>query len=357
MNREVRRTENRWDTPRKRALFGSDGPVSMSSGDDVTEGQQWWHPDGGYPMVDHSELPYGNDFLEESWSPSRELEDAVARLQEDIAEYQKELRHIGVKGPASLSQTTRQSGFTSTLVPRYSGKSSWEQYRQVFEAIACSNGWDDVTVALQLVTHLDGDALNVALLFPESQRVLSGVLMKSLSEHYGSPGRLAEYEPQFKRAFRRPGDDLSVLAIELETLARRVFADIDSSIQLQMVQDRFIAGQAECTLRRHLDSLWPDTPMRDIVDSCRVWESDTEAANSWNGGSVPKSPWAIYQVAVCVGNGALDLVGLRVGPSCLRMDSEETLPALQDERSVLSVLDLDATWTVDLWRGCLFWKR
>ena len=34
---------------------------------------------------------------------------------------------------------------------------------------------------------------------------------------------------------------------------------------------------------------------------------------------------------VCVGNGALDVVGWRVGQSCLRMDSEETLPALQDE--------------------------
>ena len=32
----------------------------------------------------------------------------------------------------------------------------------------CSNGWDDVTAALQLLSHLDGDALNVALLVPES---------------------------------------------------------------------------------------------------------------------------------------------------------------------------------------------
>ena len=86
---------------------------------------------------------------------------------------------------------TKRSGFTSTPVPRYSGKSSSEQYRQVFEAITCSNGWDDVTAALQLLSHLDGDALNVALLNPESQLVLSAVLMKSLSEHYGSPGRLA----------------------------------------------------------------------------------------------------------------------------------------------------------------------
>ena len=39
-----------------------------------------------------------------------------------------------------------------------------------------------------------------------------------------------------------------------------------------------------------------------------------------------------------VGNGALDVVGLSVGQSCLRMDSEDTLPALQDERSVMSFL-------------------
>ena len=94
--------------------------------------------------------------------------------------------------------------------------------------------------------------------------------MKSMSKHYGSTGWLAEYERQFRRAFRRPGDDPLVFAIQLETLARRALADIDSSIQLQMVRDRFFAAQAECTLRRHLDSLGPDTPMRDIVDSCRV---------------------------------------------------------------------------------------
>ena len=39
-----------------------------------------------------------------------------------------------------------------------------------------------------------------------------------------------------------------------------------------------------------------------------------------------------------VGNGALDEVGLSVGQSNFRMDSEDTLPALQDERSVMSFL-------------------
>ena len=117
-----------------------------------------------------------------------------------------------------------------------------------------------------------------------------------LSDHYRSPGRLAEYKRQAKRAFRRPGDDLSVFAIELETLARRAFVDIDPLIQLRMVQDRFIDGQAECALRRHLDSLGPDTPMADIVDSCRVWESHVEVASGRQMGIDRHSPHAVCQV-------------------------------------------------------------
>ena len=47
--------------------------------------------------------------------------------------------------------------------------------------------WDEVTASLQLVAHLDGEALNLALLVPESQGILPGVLLKTLSAHYDSP--------------------------------------------------------------------------------------------------------------------------------------------------------------------------
>ena len=250
------------------------------------------------------------------------MEAAVVRLQHDIVDYRMELRLNRTQRPAILSRPTKRSGFTSTPVPRFSGKSSWEQYRQVFEAIARSNGWDDVTAALQLLSHLDGDALNVALLVPESQRILPGFLVKSLSDHYGSPGQLAEYKRQFERAFRRPGDDPSLFAIELETLAWRVFVDIDPSIQLQMVRDRFIDGQVECALRRHLDSLGPDTPMGDIVDSCRVWESHIEVASGRQMGVVTHSPRAVCQVtedslspAVLAGSETLEDIMRRLLPT------------------------------------------
>ena len=203
-------------------------------------------------------------------SPHIKLEMAVIQLQKDFDDCRTEFEITRKLTAAVDRRPLRQVRFTSTPVPRYSGKSNWEQYREIVEAIVCSNGWDDVTTALQLLSHLDGDALNVALLVPESRRVVPGFLIRSLSDHYNSPGRLAEYKRQFQQVVRRLRDEPSIVAIELETLARRAFIDIDISIQLQMVRERFIDGQVKCALRRHLDSLGPDTPMADIVDCCRV---------------------------------------------------------------------------------------
>ena len=39
---------------------------------------------------------------------------------------------------------------------------------------------------------------------------------------------------------------------------------------------RFIAGHSSCELRRYLDSAPPETPIRDVVDRCRVWESHAD---------------------------------------------------------------------------------
>ena len=75
---------------------------------------------------------------------------------------------------------------------------------------------------------------------------------------------------------RPPGEDPTVFAIALETLARRAFVDVEPSVRLQLVRDKFITGQHQLALRRHLDSAGPDTPMVNIVDKCRVWESHEE---------------------------------------------------------------------------------
>ena len=42
--------------------------------------------------------------------------------------------------------------------------------------------------------------------------------------------------------------------------------------------DWFIADHSSCELQRHLDSVPPETPIRDVVDRCRIWESHANPA-------------------------------------------------------------------------------
>ena len=82
---------------------------------------------------------------------------------------------------------------------------------------------------------------------------------------------MATYRRQFDGRVRKLDEDPANFGITLETLAVKAFGDIGQTARLRLIRDRFIAGHESCELRRHLDCLPPDTPLRDIVDRCRVW--------------------------------------------------------------------------------------
>ena len=179
------------------------------------------------------------------------------------------LGHSTLGGPTSPVRS-KPMVFTSTKVPKFAGVTSWEQYRQVFDAIAQSNWWDDATAALQLLSHLEGDALNVAVLVPEVRQATQTGLVGAQTEHYGSPGRLADYRCQFEKTTRNEGEDPSIFAIALVTLTVKAFWDMGHTARLCIGRDMFVAGHDSCALRRHLDSVPAETTIRDIVDRGRA---------------------------------------------------------------------------------------
>ena len=153
-------------------------------------------------------------------------------------------------------------------MPRFAGTTSWEQYKQVFDAIVSSNGRDNDTAALQLFSHLEGDALNVALLVPLPRRLSRTGLVGALSAHYGSPGRLADYRRQFEKTTRTVGEDPSIFATAMETLAVKGLWRYGTDGSVRLIRDRFIAGHSSCELRRHLDSVRMRTGWRDEAGRC-----------------------------------------------------------------------------------------
>ena len=115
-------------------------------------------------------------------------------------------------------------------------------------AASRSNGWDNDTAALQLFSHLEGDALNAAHLVPLARRLSRSGLVDALTAHYGSPGQLADSlnEP--------PEHSGKTRKTALETLAVKAFGDMEQTARLRLIRDRFMAGHSNCDLRRHLDS-------------------------------------------------------------------------------------------------------
>ena len=215
----------------------------------------------------------GPDRRNVPWSPENVLIDTVARLQRDLADMRAESRFLRTPGVPTVVPTPRHVAFTSTKVPKFAGTPSWEQYRQVFDVIVLSNGWDDAT-ALQILSRLEGDALNVALLVPVHRRTSRVGLVNALSAHYGSPGRLADYRQQLEKMTRTAGEDPSIFAIALETLAVKAFGDMGQTARLRLIRDRFITGHSSCELHRHLDSVRCCGPMSGVGESCGSGDSE-----------------------------------------------------------------------------------
>ena len=159
-------------------------------------------------------------------SPVDMLVDTVSHMQKDLAMLREENRVLRPPATSQVIQAPWRAALTTTKVPRFDGTTSWEQYHQVFEAIVRSNGLDNDTAALQLFSHLEGDALNVAHLISLARRLSRSGLVDALTAHYGSPGRLADYRRQFERTTRTVGEDPAIVATALETIAVKAFGDM-----------------------------------------------------------------------------------------------------------------------------------
>ena len=77
--------------------------------------------------------------------------------------------------------------------------------------------------ALQLFAHLDGEALQVALLVLNRNRECRRDIADELSAYYNTPGRLAAFRRRFDK---RPGSDPATFATELGILALRGISDM-----------------------------------------------------------------------------------------------------------------------------------
>ena len=155
--------DSRWDIPRKRALFTSDGTDSTTFGSNTPESHAHRAPDVEYSERLITDKRQGEGGTKRPYSSHIQLEMAVSQLQRDLPRRTGAGEKPDSGSHPPISEVVEVHIDAGSEILR---EVKLEQYREVFEAIVCSNGWDDVTAALQLLSHLDGDALNIALQCP-----------------------------------------------------------------------------------------------------------------------------------------------------------------------------------------------
>ena len=120
-------------------------------------------------------------------------------------------------------------------------------------------------------------ALNVALLMLEGERANRKGLSQGLSNYYKSSARLAPGVLKKIWECNQPGRGRTrhVHHITINFGSPGIWG-YGYTRPNRMVRDRFIVDQRSCGLWRHLDSVRPDTPIREIVNRSHVWESHSE---------------------------------------------------------------------------------
>ena len=127
--------------------------------------------------------------------------------------------------------------------------------------------------------------------------------------------------PFLRVDWQTTGDSSNEPPEQFETLAVKASGDMGQIARLRLIRDRFIAGHSNCDLRRHLDSVSPETPIRDVVDRCSVWESHADPAVRRMGKPSPDPTYPAYAVSDTVSDNEVTRVaavtGLRSGQNQL----------------------------------------
>ena len=123
--------------------------------------------------------------------------------------------------------------------------------------------------------------------------------------------------------------------------------------RLRLIRDHFIASHPNCDLRRHLDSVPHETPIREIVDRCRVWESHADADDRRIVKPTQERARPVYMVSEPVCMPADQVMAAVIAPSVGLGDLEALLRHLLPAAPMQAPLPRPVPTEVEIMPECL----
>ena len=123
------------------------------------------------------------------------------------------------------------------------GKTSLKQYLRQFELVAKFNGWDDEEKSLQLVTSLEGAALDT-LDRVDGPMNYQGVA-SALRSRFPDYDCTSSYQNAFDTASRRSGEEPGSLATRLGELGFKAYPDVPPGTMDRLILRQFMMAQPQ----------------------------------------------------------------------------------------------------------------
>ena len=136
--------------------------------------------------------------------------------------------------------------------PIFDGKTSWEQYKIRFEAVANANGWDTQKKAFALVASLEGPAQNVLFPLSVNEQPDYQTLVSALQARFGAKNLSNLNYARFQSYKQQKGQTISDLATEVERLAHVTFGDCPPETRDKLAASQFISSLANEEMKRTL---------------------------------------------------------------------------------------------------------
>lgn len=141
--------------------------------------------------------------------------------------------------------------------PKYTGRSNWEAFHAQFELLAQAGRWTLEHKALQLALCLQDDALDCLLLLGSEDRKDYNALVGALKRRFGQCVQPDVFKNKLSTRNRLAGEPLRVLANDIESLTRRAYAHMPSSVQNELAKDQFIRALSPPELRMQVQLIHP----------------------------------------------------------------------------------------------------
>ena len=139
----------------------------------------------------------------------------------------------------------------------FDGKVAWEAYLAQFEMLAAAQAWSDGECAIQLVSSLRGQALEVLAHLTPVQRADYSCVVGALERRFGQHLQAEVYRARLRGRVRGAGEPLPRLAQDVETLVRRAYPAATEEMVTALSQDYFVDALRDPALQLYIKQAHP----------------------------------------------------------------------------------------------------